>query len=145
MHRLILPTLAVAALIATAAANMTTPSTSTPDSRLGQGYQPYTKAAFDAAKTGRRILFFHATWCPNCRADEADILKNLAQIPRDLVIFKADFDKETALKRQYGIPVQDTFVLVDAGGTAIKKWAGSGLRGGGLKQILATAASAKKM
>ncbi|MBB5376279.1 thiol-disulfide isomerase/thioredoxin [Deinococcus metalli] len=133
-----------AALAGVAVAGMTTPAMAGHDMTMPRGYQEYTKAAFDAAKEQRRILFFHATWCPNCRADEADIVRNAASIPADVVIFKADFDKESALKKQYGIPVQDTFVLVDGTGRAVKKWAGSGLRGGGLKAILA-AAFPKKM
>ncbi|CAM3432697.1 Thioredoxin domain-containing protein [Deinococcus saxicola] len=90
-------------------------------------YMPYTKAAYDAASGMKRVLFFHATWCPNCRAADADILKKLDKIPADVVIFKTDYDKEVALKKQYGITAQHTFVQVDEGGKALKKWAGGKL------------------
>ena len=89
-------------------------------------YQVYTQAAFDAAKGEQRVLFFHATWCPNCKAANADINKHLSEIPANIVIFKTDYDKEVALKRKYGITYQHTFVLVDAQGNAVSKWAGGG-------------------
>lgn len=95
-------------------------------------YQTYTRAAYDAARGTQRVLFFHATWCPNCKAANADIVKNLAQLPASVTIFKVDYDKEVALKKQYGITYQHTFVLVDGQGKALKKWAG-----GGLKEIVA--------
>ena len=73
------------------------------------------------------MLFFHATWCPNCKAADVDIVKKLSDIPADVVIFKTDYDKEVALKKQYGITAQHTFVLVDDSGKAVKKWAGGKL------------------
>lgn len=100
-------------------------------------YELYTQAAFDAAKDQQRVLFFAASWCPNCQAANADINAKLSQIPANLVIFKTDYDKEVALKKKYGITYQHTFVLVDAEGKAVKKWAG-----GGLKQIVAKTESA---
>ncbi|MDV6375821.1 thioredoxin family protein [Deinococcus arenicola] len=118
--------LAAALLLATAGATATTPTTSAMDARMVH-YAPYTKAAYDAAKGMKRVLFFHATWCPNCKAANADIVKNLGNIPADVVIFKADYDKEVALKKQYGITSQHSFVLVDDSGKALKKWAGGKL------------------
>ncbi|AZI44272.1 thioredoxin [Deinococcus psychrotolerans] len=94
-------------------------------------YESYSQVAFDAAKDQQRVLFFAASWCPNCRAADADIMAKLSQIPAKVVIFKTDYDKELALKKKYGITAQHTFVLVDADGKALKKWAG-----GGLKQII---------
>lgn len=140
MHRLTLPILSAALLIATATANVKTPATPAPTdkSMASSGYQVYTKAAFDAAKNEQRVLFFHATWCPTCRGADTDITKNLATLPKGMVIFKTDYDKETALKKQYGITYQHTFVLVDKDGKALKKWAG-----GGLKDIIDNAAAKK--
>ncbi|WP_420594070.1 thioredoxin family protein [Deinococcus sp.] len=132
-----------AALILTAAAAGTAAlAAAKTDTKPGammaeSGYQVYTKAAFDAAVSEKRVLFFHATWCPNCKQADADINANLKDLPKDIVIFKTDYDKEVALKKQYGITYQHTFVLVDDKGTAIRKWAG-----GGLKQIVANAEKA---
>lgn len=118
-----------AALFATLTAPAATAAQATPDATR---YQPYTKAAFDAARGTQRVLFFAASWCPNCRAADADIVRNLARVPAGVTIFKTDYDKEGALKKQYGITYQHTFVLVDRDGRALKKWAG-----GKLDQILA--------
>lgn len=121
-------TLAAALLIAAAGASTGKPAN--PGMMEGGTtvhYTPYTRAAYDAAKGMKRVLFFHATWCPNCRAADADIVKKLGEIPADVVIFKTDYDREVALKKQYGITSQHTFVLVDDGGKALKKWAGGKL------------------
>lgn len=111
---------------------MTKPDTMKPGDMMHddmlKGYQPYTKAAYDKAMSMQRVLFFHATWCPNCKAADADITKNLATLPKNTVIFKVDYDKETALKKKYGITMQHSFVLVDAKGKALKKWAGGGMK-----------------
>lgn len=93
-----------------------------------KGYVPYTKDAYDKSAKMQRVLFFHATWCPMCKAANADITKNIAQLPKNVVIFKVDYDKETALKKKYGITMQHTFVLVDAAGKALKKWSGGGMK-----------------
>ncbi|GGR72669.1 hypothetical protein GCM10008959_37720 [Deinococcus seoulensis] len=127
-------TLLSAALIATLAAVNTSAlaaatRTAAPAS---ERYVPYSKQAFDAAQGTQRVLFFAASWCPNCRAADADITRNLAKIPAGVTIFKTDYDKEGALKKMYGITYQHTFVLVDKDGKALKKWAG-----GKLDQILA--------
>lgn len=142
-----LTTLSAALLIATAAASMNKApanhnmpdTTMTGDAMMKKSYQVYTKAAFDAAKGQQRVLFFHATWCPNCKKADSDINAKLGLIPAGVTIFKTNYDKEVALKKQYGITSQHTFVLVDAGGKALKKWAG-----GGLKEILAATAAMKK-
>jgi thiol-disulfide isomerase/thioredoxin len=85
--------------------------------------------AYDANKlqaaTGTRILFFHAAWCPTCRAVDADIVKNAQKIPAEVSIFKVNYDDATDLKKKYGVTYQHTFVMVDAEGNALKTWSGS--------------------
>ncbi|GGO34679.1 hypothetical protein [Deinococcus humi] len=44
-------------------------------------YLPYTKATCDAARSTKHVLFFHATWCPNCKVADSDIVKKLGEIP----------------------------------------------------------------
>lgn len=99
---------------------------------MAHGYVPYTKAAFDAAKGMQRVLFFHAAWCPTCKAANADLTAKQNDIPKNVVVFKTDYDNEVVLKRQYAVSYQHTFVLVDAGGKALKTWSG-----GALTEILA--------
>lgn len=80
---------------------------------------------------GKAVLFFHASWCPTCKAAERDITSNLDQIPSDLTIIKTDYDSMDELKRQYGVTYQHTFVQVDAEGNEVTKW-----NGGALDQIV---------
>lgn len=101
------------------------------DSMMGEtmstgSYEVYSpeKVAL-AATEGDVVLFFHATWCPTCRALNSDIEKNISSIPKDLTILKTDYDTYTDLKKKYGITVQHTLVQVDKDGNLIKKWSGS--------------------
>lgn len=77
------------------------------------------------ANDGNVVVFFHAKWCPTCRALELDINNNSENIPSDLTILKTDYDTETVLKKKYGITVQHTLVQVDADGNELKQWVGS--------------------
>jgi thiol-disulfide isomerase/thioredoxin len=69
--------------------------------------------------TGTNVIFFHAPWCPTCKAAETDINANLDKIPADFQILKTDFDTSTALKQKYGVTSQSTFVKVDKDGNKI--------------------------
>ena len=97
------------------------------DTMVKAGYVEYNAKAFDSSVKMKRVLFFAASWCPSCRSADKDINGNLKAIPDNLVIFKTDFDTQTALKTQYGITHQHTFVYVDSKGAALKKWSGGGL------------------
>lgn len=70
-----------------------------------------------AETAGTKVLFFHAPWCPQCRALEESILEG--DIPDDLTIIKADFDSETELRQQYGVTIQTTIVYVDDDGALL--------------------------
>jgi len=94
-------------------------------------YVDYSKQAFDAAGDKKRVYFFHAKWCPECKAANLAFNQNYDLIPEDVVIFKTDYDTETALKKQYGITYQHTYVWVDDTGKEIKKWTG-----GDIEEIL---------
>lgn len=92
-----------------------------------ENYSAYSEAALATAQqNGQAVIFFHADWCPSCKAGHQDILSNGGDIPADVTILKADYDTETDLKQKYGVTAQDTFVLVDANGELVKKWNGGG-------------------
>ena len=78
-----------------------------------------------ASATHDVVLFFRASWCPTCRAVDADIKANLSKIPGSLAILDVNYDNSTALKQKYGVTYQHTFVQVDKDGNLIKKWSGS--------------------
>ena len=85
----------------------------------------YTEQA--ASRAGTKVVyFFHARWCPTCRATEEAIARD--GIPDGLTVVKVDFDSEADLRKKYGVTTQHTFVQVDASGAEVAKWTGS--RGG---------------
>lgn len=93
-------------------------------------YVEYSQAAFEGAKDKKRVLFFYANWCPICKPADADFKANLSRFPKDLVLFRVNYDDsdtdkmEKALAAKYGITYQHTFVEVDGSGKEIKKWNG---------------------
>jgi thioredoxin 1 len=88
-------------------------------------YENYDKAKLANAQDGNVVLFFNASWCPDCRATVNDINANLGDIPSDLTILSVDYDTYTDLRKQYGVTYQHTFVQVDENGNQLKKWSGS--------------------
>lgn len=81
-------------------------------------YRDYYDGAI-AETPGLKVLFFHASWCPKCRALDEDIEAN--EIPAGMTIFKVDFDTATALRQQYGVTLQTTIVYVDDDGELLTK------------------------
>src|SRR3990167_6435954 len=90
-------------------------------------YVDYSPAAYAAAAGKRRVLYFYATWCPTCSVANEDFTVNSSRIPEDAVIFRTDYDQETALKAKDGITYKHTFVQVDKSGNELAKWNGGGL------------------
>lgn len=86
-------------------------------------YQAYAEAEL-GNQYQRHIIFFHASWCPECRAFEQALLNET--LPSDVQILKADFDSETELKQKYSVVIQSTFVEVDRQGELVAKWVGYG-------------------
>lgn len=95
-------------------------------------YVVYSQTAFEAAADKKRVLFFHAPWCPTCRPADAAFQKDAALIPTGVVLFKTDYDTSDVLKKKYKVTYQHTFVLVDASGNEVTKW-----NGGRLDELIA--------
>ena len=93
--------------------------------RMKGSYEPFNPGRFSQAQGGDVVLFFRASWCPTCRALDADIRSRLSEIPSGLVILDVDYDNSSELKQKYGVTYQHTFVQVDASGNQIAKWSGS--------------------
>ncbi len=84
---------------------------------------------YDAAKLSdtdytTHILFFHAPWCPECRAFETAIQDST--IPNGIQFLKVDYDSAKELRKQHGVTTQTTFVRVDDSGMQQAKWIGYG-------------------
>lgn len=90
-------------------------------------YVEYSPEVFENSKDQKRVYFFHASWCPTCKAANREFSENSHGIPGDVVLFKTDYDTQTELKKKYGITYQHTFVQVDESGNEIAKWNGGGL------------------
>ena len=90
-------------------------------------YVEYSAADVDQALAdGKKVaLFFHASRCPSCRALEKEINENISQLPQDSVTFKVNYDKETNLKKQYGVTTQHTIVVIDENKDQTDKKSGS--------------------
>lgn len=82
-------------------------------------YTEYSAEAVSSTR-GRRVLFFHAPWCPQCRSLEKSIQSG--SIPSDVTIFKVDYDTNQKLRQKYGVTLQTTVVLLDDNGEAAKKF-----------------------
>lgn len=82
-------------------------------------YVSYSPEVVDSTK-GRRVLFFHAPWCSQCRALDRSIANG--NLPKDVTIFKTDFDSNQKLRQQYGVTMQTTLVLLDENGNLSKKY-----------------------
>jgi thioredoxin 1 len=79
---------------------------------------PFDKAKFDAALADGKpvILDVAASWCPTCKQQKPIVDSLLKEKKlRPVTLFKADFDTEDALKKQYGITMQSTFVVFKDG------------------------------
>ena len=86
--------------------------------RVGRSETLPNKAQFDRdiAEGKPTIVYLHATWCPTCRVQKP-IVDRLSEDPKlkQVTIFVADFDKETALKKVLKVNQQSTFVVFKAG------------------------------
>lgn len=73
-----------------------------------------------AETSGTTLLFFHAPWCPQCRALESDI--KAKGIPEGVTIIKVDYDSNQTLRQEYGVTIQTTVVRVDKDGKLVEKF-----------------------
>jgi thiol-disulfide isomerase/thioredoxin len=78
---------------------------------------------------GKTVVFFFATWCPNCIMTLTELSEKWSDVNPDLILVIADYDAETALKAEYGVTYQDTFVLLTPEATVKKRWNAGGVAG----------------
>jgi thiol-disulfide isomerase/thioredoxin len=79
-------------------------------------YVDYADGAIEAT-AGPKVLFFHASWCPQCRALDEELRAQGA--PDGLTVFKVDYDSRTDLRQKYGVTLQTTVVFVDDRGELV--------------------------
>lgn len=81
---------------------------------FGAQWTQFNAAAFQKAQAeGKTIVIdFHATWCPVCAQQKPILEKLIAEKEfANVVALVADYDTETALKRQMKITSQSTLVV----------------------------------
>lgn len=88
------------------------------------GYKNYSPETVIAEqKAGRKVvLFFHAPWCPFCRAADQVFQSDATAIPDGVTLLKTDYDSNAELKTKYGVTYQHTFVQIDDQGNLVTKW-----------------------
>jgi thiol-disulfide isomerase/thioredoxin len=100
-----------------------TPTQPTSNSSVNQpataSYVDYSDGVIENT-SGQKILFFHAPWCPQCRALESSIQKG--PVPEGVTIIKVDYDSMQELRQKYGVTLQTTFVKIDDGGELVEKY-----------------------
>lgn len=93
-------------------------------------YIEYSPSEFEKYKNMRRVIYFYANWCSTCRPANANFLKNSESLPKDLVVFRANYndsdtdEDEKSLAKKYSITYQHTFVQVDSEGDVVTQWNG---------------------
>lgn len=85
-------------------------------SSAGGAYQLYKEGIIGNGETS--MLFFHATWCPYCKAHDEFLTKLYGESAVSMQTYKIDYDTAQDLKEQFGIFQQDSFVLIDGEGNA---------------------------
>ena len=71
---------------------------------------------------GRTVLFFDASWCPDCQKLKNALSSEHYVIPADVTVVDVDYDSHNDLRKQYGVTMQHTFVEVDAQGKKVSSW-----------------------
>ncbi len=68
-----------------------------------------------------KVLFFHASWCPTCKAGDATLTSWYTAGGEMVTTYKINYDTEKMLAQKYGVTYQHTFVKVDGQGNMIEK------------------------
>ena len=91
----------------------TQPATPVPPIVASATYTEYSQSKFNQARNQGKnvVLYFHATWCPTCKALDRDITNGLSRVPSNTEILKVDYDQYGDLKQTYGVRYQHTLVF----------------------------------
>lgn len=83
------------------------------DAHAMNAFKPFTREAFNAAAAEGRttLVFFHAPWCPVCKAQEPKVQAHLNTDARQVVAFKVDYDTNKELRHEMNVMKQSTLIL----------------------------------
>jgi thiol-disulfide isomerase/thioredoxin len=99
---------------------MRPPATANPSETTENGFYVDYSPTVLSEYPGQKVLFFHASWCPQCRAIEKDIEEDGPA--NGWTIIKVDYDSHQALRQKYGVTLQTTFVKVDDQGNKLSSY-----------------------
>jgi len=78
-----------------------------------------------ALAEGRPVmLYFYASWCPICRAEDPKIKQWVEGSSTAIAGFRVDYTTEKALNEKYRVPYQHTTVFLDAKGIEVGRFSG---------------------
>lgn len=108
---------------AMSSAKSSSSATSHSDS-ASQSYITYDQyqASKDTYADSKVVLFFNATWCPDCRAINEALTSDPGKIPAKTTVVSVDYDQHTDLRQRYGVTTQHTFVQIDTNGEKTRQW-----------------------
>jgi thiol-disulfide isomerase/thioredoxin len=83
------------------------------DATMKNDFRTFTPTAFKTAQDAGRLslVFFHAPWCPVCRAQEPKLMSRLNGMYTDIVPFKVDYDSNQALRAEMNVTRQSTVIV----------------------------------
>ena len=84
-----------------------------PQQPMKNDFKPFTAEAFKSATQAGKttLVFFHAPWCPVCKAQEPKVLAHLNGAHKDIVAFKVDYDTNPGLRKEMKVDKQSTLIL----------------------------------
>lgn len=104
------------------------------DAMMNKGtYVEYGPGVLEGSKATKRVLFFYASWCPNCKPADAEFRDRMSEIPAGATVIRVNYSDpstdqaEKDLATKYGVTYQHTFVQIDQDGNAVTKWNGGKL------------------
>lgn len=77
------------------------------------------------AESKPTVLFFHAGWCPSCKAAIKDFEEN-SRDWENINLIIVDYDNSAELQKKYSVTYQHTFVQISADADVLAKWNGGG-------------------
>lgn len=95
-------------------------------------YLSYTQEQLKAAKADQRpiLLYFYASWCPICRAEEPGLKTTVEDSSLSVAGFRVNYnDPETdadekSLAQEYGVTYQHTTIILDRSGKESSRFTG---------------------